>query len=354
MIRDLHQHGGPDALGAPAHDFSTNANACGPCPAARASVAAADARHYPDPAYTALRGALAGFHAVDVERIVLAVSASEFIARFTAWVARGGGRRVWLPAHAYGDYARCAVAWRLAPVPHPSHADLAWLCEPSSPLGIAEPAAGAVLVSGAGQVVLDRAYEPLRLSGHGSLDAAALDRVWQLWTPNKALGLTGVRGAYAIAPAGAGDAVAELDALAPSWPIGVHGLALLQAWPTPEVQRWLRHSLSTLRTWKTQQIARCESLGWGVLHSDANYFVARLPRQVGATHLQRLRREYGVKLRDGAPFGLPGHVRLCVRSPADQAALCDAWAHIVSGDNAAARATTLAARDNNNTSRSRS
>lgn len=36
-------HGGPDALGAPAHDFSTNANACGPCPEALAQVRAADA-----------------------------------------------------------------------------------------------------------------------------------------------------------------------------------------------------------------------------------------------------------------------------------------------------------------------
>ena len=26
-----HPHGGPDALGAPVHDFSTNSNACGPC-----------------------------------------------------------------------------------------------------------------------------------------------------------------------------------------------------------------------------------------------------------------------------------------------------------------------------------
>ena len=36
------------------------------------------------------------------------------------------------------------------------------------------------------------------------LDAARRDRVWQLWTPNKALGLTGVRAAYAITPRGIG------------------------------------------------------------------------------------------------------------------------------------------------------
>ena len=46
-------HGGPDAQGVPLWDFSTNANACGPCPEALAAVQQADATRYPDPAYTA-------------------------------------------------------------------------------------------------------------------------------------------------------------------------------------------------------------------------------------------------------------------------------------------------------------
>jgi len=37
--------------------------------------------------------------------------------------------------------------------------------------------------------VLDLAYEPLRLEGNAPLDAAQEARVWQLWSPNKALGL---------------------------------------------------------------------------------------------------------------------------------------------------------------------
>lgn len=328
-------HGGPDAFGAPPHDFSTNANACGPCPAALAAVQGADARRYPDPAYTALRESLAVFHAVAPARIAIAASASEFIARFTAWVARDGGTRVWRPAHAYGDYAQAAAAWRLRPVAHAGEADLAWLCEPASPLGTAEPQASAIAASAA-TVVLDRAYEPLRLSGHCSLDAPALDRVWQLWSPNKALGLTGVRGAYAIAPRHATGAVPELDALAPSWPLGAHGEAMLRAWALPAAQDWLRDSLETLRTWKAQQTALCASLGWAELPGDANYFVARLPGVNEVKHLPALRHEHGVKLRDCASFGLPNHVRLGVRPPHDQAALQRAWPRVCGGDNAAA------------------
>ena len=51
-------HGGPDAAGVPVFDFSTNSNACGPCPEALHAVQSADATRYPDPAYTALRAAL--------------------------------------------------------------------------------------------------------------------------------------------------------------------------------------------------------------------------------------------------------------------------------------------------------
>ena len=78
------RHRGPDAQGVPLHDFSTNANACGPCPPVLEALRAADPTRYPDPRYMALREQLAAFHGVDRERIVVAASASEFIARITA------------------------------------------------------------------------------------------------------------------------------------------------------------------------------------------------------------------------------------------------------------------------------
>ena len=137
-------HGGPDSLGAALHDFSTNSNACGPCPQALAAVQQADATRYPDPAYTALRARLAAFHGVAPARIVLAASASEFIHRVTALAAQRGVRAVVLPAHSYGDYAQAAQArgLRLLRPADAGHAaaGLHWACDPSSPLGAADPA----------------------------------------------------------------------------------------------------------------------------------------------------------------------------------------------------------------------
>ena len=175
--------------------------------------------------------------------------------------------------------------------------------------------------------VLDCAYAPLRLSGQPSLDAAALDAVWRLYSPNKALGLTGVRAAYAIAPSGGqqrvAQMVAQLEALAPSWPLGAHGVALLAAWTQPAVHAWLQESLHTLRVWKARQIALLQAQGWQVLESEAPFFCARPPVADAADvpALCAQLRRHGVRLRDCSSFGLPGLVRLGVRAPASQDAL---------------------------------
>lgn len=316
-------HGGPDARGAALWDFSTNANACGPCPQALQAVRAADATRYPDPSYAALRTQLAVLHGVAPQRIVLAASASEFIFRISACMARAGATRVSLPAHHYGDYAVAARACGLQPAT-PGQADLSWACDPTSPLGADEP-----VFACAGVCVLDRAYAPLRLQGASAWEPVA-HQVWQLWTPNKALGLTGVRAAYAIAPIAAGDAGQAgeageadqalrlaLEAACPSWPVGAHGVAMLQAWCQPAVQAWVAACLPVLRTWKVSQLALCEAQGWRTAPSVSNFFCAQ------GVPVDALRAA-GIAVRDAASFGLPGWARLSVQPPAAQAVLDNA------------------------------
>ncbi|NMM08686.1 MAG: aminotransferase class I/II-fold pyridoxal phosphate-dependent enzyme [Polaromonas sp.] len=329
----LRAHGGPDHQGVPLVDFSTNSNACGPCPAALLAVRQADASQYPDPAYTALRQQLAKFHDVTVQRVLLAASASEFIFRITALVARQAGRTICLPPHSYGDYAQAARAYGLAVVTGAETAALRWACEPSSPLGAAQPGLGELVdgIEANAVVVLDRAYEPLRLSGALALTDAQLHTVWQLWTPNKALGLTGVRAAYVIAPLEAEEAVEALEQLCPSWPVGAHGVAMLQAWTRSNVQTWLADSRHTLRDWKARQIALCESMGWTCVPSHANFFCVRPLLSAAMTLQQALAalRSQGIKLRDTASFGLPGYVRVSVQAPAGQDALAQACQHVI-------------------------
>lgn len=322
-------HGGADALGVARFDFSTNSNACGPCPQSLHDVQQADTTHYPDPDYLDLRQALADFHAVDVRRIVLAGSASEFIFRISALAAQtanaqGEIAQVWLPACAYGDYAYAAQAWGLRQAQDPQAAQLLWACEPSSPLGQAHAVwpdwlhqPHSMPQTPDAQLVLDCAYLPLQLQGQSSLTDAQRDRVWCLWTPNKALGMTGVRAAYAIAPLHAEAAVQSLQTLAPSWPVGAHGVAMLNNWVQEDTQAWLAQSLSQLIVWKQRQLAALTHLGWDCLPSLANFFCARAPIDLDVPAL----RSAGIKLRDAASLGLPGFFRLAVLPPEAQDAL---------------------------------
>ena len=326
-------HGGPNALGVPLYDFSTNSNACGPCATALAAVQGADATRYPDASYTDLRTNLAAFHGVAAWRIVLAGSASEFIFRITAWARQHGACSVNLPPHSYGDYAHAAQAWGLQAVSDINAADLVWACEPSSPLGHAHTDWPCTLGDSdcackPPLLVIDRAYAPLRMDGVDSPYAVNMDRGWQLFSPNKALGLTGVRAAYVIAPRNAEQAAAQMDALAPSWVVGAHGVAMLTAWTQSPTQAWLQTSLQTLRVWKQQQVYALQALGWQCLPSDTPFFCARPPDNRALGALLTDLRTHGIQLRDATSFGLPGHVRLGVLPPQAQAALVSVLAQL--------------------------
>jgi len=313
------QHGGPDAAGVPRWDFSTNANACGPAPGVLRALQQVDVTRYPDPSYAALREQLADFHAVSADRIVIAASASEFIFRMTAAVAQlWPGASVHAPLPGYADYGRAARACGLRQVSLAGDALLSWHTEPGSPDGVSRcpPATR----DGAVQVI-DCAYAPLRLDGQHTV---LPPHVWQLMSPNKALGLTGVRGAYTIAPPASEALCATLDALAPSWPVGAQGVAMLSSWVTHETQTWLAECLPVLREWKHQQLALCAELGWVCLDSVTPFYLVQWPDAQLLSGLRAL----GVKLRDTSTMGLPGHVRLSVQTPHAQQALRDAWREV--------------------------
>lgn len=309
-------HGGAGAAGPARWDFSTCSNAAGPCPTALTAVTSADATRYPDPNATQVRKALADWHGVEPHRILPAASASEFIQRITAVTGRLWPGAVSVPRYAYGDYAIAAQANRRCLTPsdsvESSNATLRWCADPSSPLGAnggldADPTRW--------PLVLDRVYAPLRLTGSSEWSTVEVDEVFTLHSPNKALGLTGVRGAYAIAPARAEydlkACCTALELSAPSWPWSAHAEAMLASWVTADVQAWLQQSRITLAFWKRQLCAALESNGFEVLSSVTPFFVVRPPQPIDPGRL----RAHGVAVRDTTSFGLPGRWRVAVQPP---------------------------------------
>jgi histidinol-phosphate aminotransferase len=307
----LAEHGGPDDGPPVDFDFSTNASPLGPPPALLRAVQAADRRSYPDPNYRALRRRLG-----DEQLVLPTAGGAEGIRRLTLAALLAGRREVWVPQPGFGDYALAAQALGLAVKPYARPADirpaapaLVWICEPCNPTGESVatwPGVDALLI-------VDRAYEPLRLQGETpALPAGA----WQLISPNKALGLTGIRAGYCVAPAA--DAVwAHALSLAPSWVLSAEGVALLSHWLNDDTQAWLANARAQLRVWTAAQRALLAGLGWQQRDSCTHFWLARPPQ---ADMLPRLR-ERGIRLRDATSFGLPGWVRLSAQPPAAQQAL---------------------------------
>lgn len=320
-------HGGADAHGAPRWDFSTCANAAGPCPAALAAVQRADVTRYPDPACTAVRHALAALHGVAPWRVLPAASASEFIQRLTAVSARLWPGAVGVPAHAYGDYAVAARACGRFVVDEHEHeheraVTLRWFAAPSSPLGADAPPPWADAT--ACPSVLDAVYAPLRLGVKPNWLPHALERCFVLHSPNKALGLAGVRGAYAIAPRAAAYDIERccraLHAAAPSWPLSAHGDAMLRCWAGDAAQAWLRQSHFSLARW-TQQLREALAVrGFTCRPSVTPFFVVHPPRPIDPRRL----RSAGIGMRDAASFGLNGCWRVSAQPPQAQRALLHA------------------------------
>jgi histidinol-phosphate aminotransferase len=124
-----------------------------------------------------------------------------------------------------------------------------------------------------------------------------------------------VRAAYAIAPVHAHATAMALDAMAPSWVLGAHGLALLHSWAQADTQAWVAQSLGTLRHWMGYQTAALEGLGWGVMPSHAHFVCARPPEGCDLPGTLAALRSQGIQLRDATSFGLPGWARLSVLPP---------------------------------------
>ncbi len=314
-------HGGPDARGPARWDFSTNVNAAGPCPQALHALAGVDATRYPDPGYHALRERLAAWHGVAAGRVLLAASASEFIQRVTAVGQRLAPGPVRVPERAYGDYALAAQACgREVTRGTGERATLGWCADPSSPLG----QDGALAPDTARlPTVLDLAYAPMRLHGVSAWDGEAADTVFRLYSPNKALGLPGIRGAYAIAPENVAWPVLRwveaLRAAEPSWPLGSHALAVLACWSEPATQAWLDGTRATLRGWVAELRRGLDALGLQPAPSVTPFLCARIAPACPPPML----RGHGLAVRDATSFGMPGWMRLSAQPPAALQALFD-------------------------------
>jgi histidinol-phosphate aminotransferase len=322
-------HGGTGAGPAARCDFSTNANALGPNPAVVAALRAVDPTAYPDPAYTALRGELAARHGHHADEVVVGAGASELIHRVAGRI--GGHDRpalVWEPTFAEYRHAAAvagmpvhAVRDRAAYLTAVGHAAVAWLCQPNSPDGVVHDATFTAAVAERADrsgvpVVCDLAYAAL-----------AEDRVlvptgaWELHSPNKAHGVTGVRAGYLLAPR---SEAAALRVRAPSWILSAYGEAFLRTATSDAGRAWVAATRGRLWNWRDDLAAALAARGLPVSPGRANYLLVDVGSLGGATAVTEQLAAVGIAVRDATSFGLPTQLRLRAHTPDAVAALLTA------------------------------
>jgi histidinol-phosphate aminotransferase len=166
-------------------------------------------------------------------------------------------------------------------------------------------------------LVVDMAYAPLCDAQRAAAIEAAAAAAYRLYSPNKAFGLTGVRGAYLITP-GTDQRLANL---APSWVIGRDAVALLESATEPRARRWLEQGMPQLTRWRAGLARALERLGLSVRESPATFLLAKVGN---ATRVTAHLRHHDVRVRDGSSFGLRQWIRLSAQPPGAQKALLTA------------------------------
>lgn len=339
-------HGGPagdDGARPVRVDFSTSVNAYGPARVVVDAIAAATAparlAAYPDPTCGAARAALADLAGVRADAIAVGAGAAELILALALAFVRSGDR-VLVPRNAFGEYTRASALCRafvVVPDGDARFADaviterprLAFLCTPESPTGRAWPLAAVREVADACErvgtvLVLDQSFDAFTVDPLGTPALPGHPAVLHLRSLTKDHALAGVRIGYVVAPRAL---TAALESARMPWSTSTAAQAAAVAACTPEAQanvrrttRLLRESAATLRA----EFASCADTS-----SDTHYFLLRVGDATRATRLVRDR--HALRVRDCTSFGLPAHVRVAARTPAENALLVAAL-HDVLGD----------------------
>ncbi|WP_276270816.1 threonine-phosphate decarboxylase CobD [Haloarcula litorea] len=306
----------PDLL-----DFSANTNPRVPPGVEEVYRGAFDAaRSYPDDGYPAFRRAAAEFVGCDPGQVLPTAGGLEAIRlAIQTTVDRGDG--VLVPTPSFGEYVReirlqggeptlVAHDEILAADPGP-HA-LAVVCNPNNPTGDCADAdalrAFADRCRAADTTLLvDEAFlgftdEPSLAGAEGVVVARSLTKLF---------GLPGVRMGHAVAT---GERRDRLATARRAWSMGGPAAAVgAHCYRQDEFVRETRQRVASERTRMRERLAE----RFDVAPSDAPFLLF----EVGETGVDALladAREAGIALRDARTFrGLDGHVRVAVRTPAE-------------------------------------
>ena len=340
-------------------DFSVNSNPLGPSPAVRRALASVDPSRYPDDDCRELRGLLAARAGVEPDAVIVGNGSSELLWLVAlGWLRPGDSLLALVPT--FGEYDRAArlMGTRIDPVRADAGRDfrpdldavaaairatrprVVYLGNPNNPTGTyLEPAAVRALAAAAPDTlfVVDEAYLAF-VAG----DAAELARplwgaavggeagnVLLLRSLTKDYALAGLRLGYALA---APAVIGALRTVQPPWSVSAAAQAAGLAAIGDEAH--LRAARAEVERARAVVEAGLGRLGLRVVPSACNFVLVAVG-DARAARAALLRRRCVV--RDCTSFGLPGHIRVGLRTGAECAVLVAACAEAIAAGDPALR-----------------
>jgi len=316
-------------------DFSVSCSPYGPHPEVLRAIRDADATRYPDPHALPARRALGQVLEIDVARIALGNGACDLLwtlarllvrpgdrvvitepsfCEFRAAAERAGARIVCVRAEPETDFALDLPAALAAA--RASSARVLYLCTPSTPAGTGLPARDLVVAARehpALTFIVDQSF--LALSERFADARVELpDGVIAVRSLTKEHAIPGVRVGYLLATP---SQVHELDANRPAWLVSAHAQAAAIA--ACRTGPFVAESRARLLEDRARLATGLRALGLDPVPSTTCYLMTRVGR---ATEMRtRLLARHGILVRDCSSFGLPEHIRVGARPPADCARL---------------------------------
>jgi len=317
-------------------DFSTGVSPLPPPHEIVAAVRDADLSRYPHPTALPVREAIGGLHDLSPERVVVGAGAVELIWALARAFA-GPDRRGLVVKPAFGEYEQALKASGAAvvsvemseprfsfPVEEINSAlaaspiAVAFVCRPSNPCLTAAPADSLTAIARRWPetlFVVDEAYLPM----FEGVEGMPLEpNIVVLRSLTKIFALPGLRLGYLLA---APPVAAAVQATLPPWnvssPAQAAGVVATRLLPSqlPSIRALLAELRATLAERLSTVAGPPEQAGGPFLLyriEDATTVVAALQAR-------------GVLVRHAASFGLPGHIRVGVRSEPDQQSLARIW-----------------------------
>lgn len=309
-------------------DFSVCTNPFMPPPGIREKMGTMPVEQYPDSRATELRERLSVRLKVSPENILVGSGTTELI-RLIALAHLRHNDPVLLLEPTYGEYE---IASRLAGAKliryragekdnfTPNIEEVAglirqrrpgavFICNPNNPTGkylLRKDIERVLAAMGDGLLVLDEAYVSFVGADWHPFDLTERGNVVVLRSMTKDYGLPGLRLGYMVARE---EIIRYLRPALPPWNVNIvaqnTGLAVL------EKEDYLRQTLRQVREAKNYLVKELKRLGFGVLPSDAHYFLVRVGN---APEFRHSLLKYGILVRDGTSFGLPEYVRISPRA----------------------------------------